>query len=172
MNSEVKNKLYEWIKQADDRHMDVPGFKELLSSIWDTYSLPATEDYRFKHLGDEIDKHYFDNDDWTQDKLYKSKLHILDNDDKLLSFICGLLGLDGVGDNKELVQQLNLIAQDENLLFYENEGKWQVEKNGDSIPVEEDKSLIFIRCKSTIQRYVDFTETDIERPKEERCCGK
>ena len=169
MNSEVKNKLYEWIKQADNRHMDVPRFKELLSSIWDTYSLPATEDYRFRHLGDEIDKHYFDNDDWTQDKLYKSKLHILDNDDKLLSFICGLLGLDGVGDNKELVQQLNLIAQDEDLLFYEDDGKWQVEKIGDSIPVEEDKSLIFIRCQSTIQRYVDFIEDNIELPKEERC---
>lgn len=47
-------------------------FMNLLSSLWDVYNMPKREDIRFSNLGDEIEKHFVINDDWSQEKLFNS----------------------------------------------------------------------------------------------------
>lgn len=77
MKTEIKRRLYEVVKQIDDVLRYNHDILNLISSIWDVYHKPSTgEDHRYRVLGDEIDKHYFMNDDWTQDKLYLSVLHM------------------------------------------------------------------------------------------------
>lgn len=169
MDIAIRTRLYAWVKQADDRSMDVNGMKNLLSSIWDIYNLPATEDKRFVHFGDEIDKHYFDNDDWTQDKLFISKLHLLDDDKKLLNLIKGLLNLDGVGDYVECVTELNSVLSDIGLVARKYGKTWTLDEIEGNIPVEIDENIPFVRCKSTITKYTNFIEKNIILPKDHVC---
>ena len=92
MKQESKQAIYEIIKRIDDQLRFEHDVLSLISSLWNVYQRNSTgEDSRYNILGDEIDKHYFMNDDWTQDKLYLSVLHILNDEQKLLRFVEGLI---------------------------------------------------------------------------------
>ena len=170
MKIETKKSLYEIVKQLDETLRFEHDVLNLISSIWDVYQKSATgEDNRYKVLGDEIDKHYFINDDWTQDKLYLSVLHILDDDDSLLRFVEGLLDIAQIGENNDVIKQVNKILKEEGLSVKLNEYSWEISRINETGFYEVDKNLPFVRCKSKITNYVRFEEKDIELPDEEKC---
>lgn len=170
MKIETKKSLYEIVKQLDETLRFEHDVLNLISSIWDVYQKSVTgEDNRYKVLGDEIDKHYFINDDWTQDKLYLSVLHILDDDDSLLRFVEGLLDIAQIGENNDVIKQVNKILKEEGLSVKLNEYSWEISRINETGFYEVDKNLPFVRCKSKITNYVRFEEKDIELPDEEKC---
>lgn len=84
MKQEARQAIYGIIKRIDDQLRFEHDVLSLISSLWNVYQRTSTgEDSRYNILGDEIDKHYFMNDDWTQDKLYLSVLHILDDEESV-----------------------------------------------------------------------------------------
>ena len=94
MDSKLIKELYNFIKKADKILSGNNDLLNLISSIWDVYQKPSTgEDKRYKCLGDEINKHYFQNDDWPTDKLYINILKIRDDEVRLMNFITGLITL-------------------------------------------------------------------------------
>lgn len=71
-------------------------------------------------LGDEIDKHYFMNDDWTQDKLYLSVLHILDEDERLLRFVEGMVNVAQLGEGNDTIKEIKQVLEEDGLIIGRN----------------------------------------------------
>lgn len=93
----------------------------MISSIWDVYQKPSTgEDHRYSVLGDEIDKHYFMNDDWTRDKLYLSVLHILDDDERLQRFVEGMVNVAQLGEGNDTIKEINQVLEEDGLIISRN----------------------------------------------------
>lgn len=64
MKQESKQAIYEIIKRIDDQLRYEHDVLSLISSLWNVYQKSSIgEDSRYNILGDEIDKHYFVNDD-------------------------------------------------------------------------------------------------------------
>ena len=92
MTVDLQHKIYSLLKtyalpqlRYDNDLMNV------LSSVWDVYQRKATgEDYRYKMLGDEIEKHYVMNDDWADDKLFVGILSIFDDDTEEQYLFCDI----------------------------------------------------------------------------------
>ena len=95
MTYEIKKQVYELTKEhiLEPSRFNSNDLMPVISSIWNVYNLKNTEDKRYNNLGDEIDKHFFMNDDWDEDKLFIGKLHLLDDDHIFLTFIEKLLNL-------------------------------------------------------------------------------
>lgn len=55
--------------------------------------MPKREDIRFSNLGDEIEKHFVINDDWSQEKLFNSILKLKEDEQRLIHFFSGLLNI-------------------------------------------------------------------------------
>lgn len=167
MKQEAKQALYEIVKRIDNQLRYEHDVLNLISSLWNVYQKPSTgEDSRYKILGDEIDKHYFMNDDWTQDKLYLSVLHILDDEQKLLRFVEGLVN---ICSDASIIDDLKKILESENYQLVNDEGRFTIRIKGDDLVLEVDKRIPFVRCKSNVTYYYDFDEEDIETPKEHEC---
>lgn len=167
MKQETKQSLYGIVKRIDDKLRYEHDVLSLISSLWNVYQKPSTgEDSRYKILGDEIDKHYFMNDDWTQDKLYISVLHVLDDEQKLLRFVEGLIN---IYSDDTIIDDLQKILEDENYQIVNDEGRLTIRPKGDNLVIEVDKKIPFVRCKSNVTYYYDFDEEAIEVPKEYEC---
>lgn len=167
MRQETKQAIYEIIKRIDDNLRYEHDVLSLISSLWNVYQKPSTgEDSRFKILGDEIDKHYFMNDDWTQDKLYLSVLHILDDEQKLLRFVEGLINIKY---DDAIIKDLQKNLETENYQVVNDEGRLSIKQKTDELDVEVDKNIPFIRCKSNVTFYYEFAEEDLVVPKEYEC---
>ena len=131
MRQETQQALYEIVKRIDDQLRYDHDVLSLISSLWNVYQKPSTgEDSRYKILGDEIDKHYFMNDDWTQDRLYLSVLHILDDEQKLLRFVEGLINI--ISDDT-IIDDLQKILDAENYQIASDEGRYVIQKKGEDI---------------------------------------
>lgn len=167
MKQESKQAIYEIIKRIDDQLRFEHDVLSLISSLWNVYQRNSTgEDSRYNILGDEIDKHYFMNDDWTQDKLYLSVLHILNDEQKLLRFVEGLINLHS---DDAIIEELQKILEDENYQIINDDGRLAICLKENDLALEVDKKIPFIRCKSNVTYYSDFDEEDIETPKEYEC---
>lgn len=167
MKQESKQAIYEIIKRIDDQLRYEHDVLSLISSLWNVYQRNSTgEDSRYNILGDEIDKHYFMNDDWTQDKLYLSVLHILNDEQKLLRFVEGLINLHS---DDAIIEELQKILEDENYQIINDDGRLAICLKENDLALEVDKKIPFIRCKSNVTYYSDFDEEDIETPKEYEC---
>lgn len=168
MEKETKQSIYERVvKRIDDQLRYEHDVLSMISSLWNVYQTPSTgEDSRYKILGDEIDKHYFMNDDWTQDKLYLSVLHILDDEHKLLRFVEGLINLHS---DDAIIEDLQKILEDENYQIINDDGRLAICLKKNDLALEVDKKIPFVRCKSNVTYYSDFDEEDIENPKEYEC---
>lgn len=168
MEKETKQSIYERVvKRIDDQLRYEHDVLSMISSLWNVYQTPSTgEDSRYKILGDEIDKHYFMNDDWTQDKLYLSVLHILDDEHKLLRFVEGLINLHS---DDAIIEDLQKILEDENYQIINDDGRLAICLKKNDLALEVDKKIPFVRCKSNVTYYSDFDEEDIETPKEYEC---
>ena len=164
MKQETKQALYGIVKRIDDKLRYEHDVLNLISSLWNVYQKPSTsEDSRYKILGDEIDKHYFMNDDWTQDKLYLSVLHILDDEHKLLRFVEGLIN---IMSDEAIINDLQKILETENYQIINDEGRLVIQTIGECITPEVDNRIPFIRCKSVITNYFRFEEKEMEVPDE------
>ena len=88
MTEGLRHNIYELLKlyvlpevRYDNDLMNV------LSAVWNVYQQKATgEDFRYKLLGDEIEKHYIMNDDWSDDKLFIGVLKLFEDDEKFIRF--------------------------------------------------------------------------------------
>lgn len=144
MKQESKQAIYEIIKRIDDQLRYEHDVLSLISSLWNVYQRSSTgEDSRYNILGDEIDKHYFMNDDWPQDKLYLSVLHILDDELKLLRFVEGLINIKY---DEVIINDLQKILQTENCQIVNDEGRLSIMQATDDLLLEVDKNIPFIRC--------------------------
>ena len=167
MKQESKQAIYEIIKRIDDQLRYEHDVLSLISSLWNVYQKSSTgEDSRYNILGDEIDKHYFMNDDWPQDKLYLSVLHILDDDLKLLRFVEGLINIKY---DEAIINDLQKILQTESCQIVNDKGRLSIRQATDDLLIEVDKNIPFIRCKSKVTFYYEFAEEDVEVPKEHEC---
>lgn len=175
MTSDLRHKVYELLRayalpklRYDNDLMNV------LSSIWDVYRQKATgEDFRYKVLGDEIEKHYIMNDDWADDKLFIGILHLMDDEGKFVKFTEQIVlmaqGEDGFdGFKTELIKTLNT----ENLTLYEeqeaNSKVFRIRKVGSEQIVFND-GLKFHVCESNVYNAVHFYENDVKWPEDKHC---
>ena len=167
MKQDARQAIYGIVKRIDDQLRYEHDVLNLISSLWNVYQSSSTgEDSRYKILGDEIDKHYFMNDDWTQDKLYLSVLHILDDEHKLLRFVEGLINI--ISD-EAIIDDLQEILETENYQIINDEGRLAIQTIGEGITPEVDNRIPFIRCKSVVTNRFRFEEKEMEVPDEEEC---
>lgn len=89
------------------------------------------------------------NDDWMQDKLYLSVLHILDDEHKLLRFVEGLIN---IMSDKAIIDDLRKILETENYQIINENGRYVIQMIGEDITSEVDNRIPFIRCKSVIDK--------------------
>lgn len=170
MKQESKQCLYKIVKRIDDSLRFDEDVMNLISSLWNVYQKPATgEDSRYSILGDEIVKHYFMNDDWPQDKLYLSILHILDDEQILLKYVEGIANLAGLASHDSVINDLTNILVSENYELASDNGKWIIRPGAEGIVFEEDRQIPFVRCKSTVTNYFLFEEKDVQYPEDKEC---
>lgn len=150
LTKEIKQKVYQQLKDLKiiDYVVGYGRFMDILSSIWDVYSIPRKEDYRYVHYGDEVQQHFINNNDWNTDRIFVSDLKIYDDDAKFEQFVIGILNECG---NAELSIQ-NAINE---LLAYLHEQKLDIST------VEENGKRIFLEFITLSEAYSDIKENDI-----------
>lgn len=148
----------------------------IISSVWDVYSRPSTgEDSRYQKLGDEIDKHYIMNDDWSDDKLFLSILNLYSNDEIFFNFVQQILEfiLKNPSDDYSIIRsKIEEILKKEKLQIRENDNHGiiiSIMKDGNIPTFIEDKKLPFRVCKSIVTFLYDFSEEDIQWPQNVPC---
>lgn len=170
MTNEVKQRLYSFIMSIEGRLDKSQELFNLISSIWGVYQKPSTgEDSRFRILGDEIHKHYFMNDDWPQDKLYVSVLHVLDDDKDLLKFIAGIINIARISDDSKEANQLSGILHDASLILTHDENGWNIKDEKDEFIIPIEDTITFIRSSSNITHTVYFQEDHVQIPDDREC---
>ena len=177
---DLKSKIYNIIKSDVLQKIRFEGtdLMNVISSIWNVYQRPATEDSRYRNLGDEIDKHYFLNDDWTEDKLFIGKLHVLDDEHSFLRFLEEVLNvyeqfnIDGYQYVKSEIEPL---FEKENIRIQEDRDEnnnirtIRLIVGNDTSSRLEDRSKKFYICSSKVINEVKFIETDIKIPEDDDC---
>lgn len=177
---ELRTQIYNILKSDVLQKIRFEGtdLMNVISSIWNVYQRPATEDSRYSNLGDEIDKHYFLNDDWNEDKVFIGKLKILDDEYNYLRFLEEILNVyekyntDGYQYVKSEIEPL---LEKENIHIQEDKDDNQRIKtirlivgdvNGNRV---EDRSRKFYVCSSKVTDAVKFIEEDIHYPDDNDC---
>lgn len=150
LNTEIKKWIYQQLKDVRiiDYVVAYGSFMDILSSVWDVYSMPRKEDNRYAHYGDEVQQHYINNNDWNTDRIFVSDLKIFDDDAKFEQFVVGML--NECGDAELSIQ--NAIKE---LLAYLHEQKLDIsisEKNG---------KRFFVEFVTLREAYSDIKENDI-----------
>lgn len=149
MKEDTKRGLYDFIKKADDKLRGETSLLDIISSHWGIYQMPSTgDDYRYKILGDEIEKHHILNDDWPQDKLYIRILKIYDDEDRLLQFVRDLLNLEDVRIDVALVDDLRNTLHKEGLDIIEMNNYLFIGRANQNNTNRSDNNIPFILCKS------------------------
>lgn len=176
MTKELQHKIYDLLKTLvlpEVRYNN--DLMNILSSIWDVYQCAATgEDYRYKVLGDEIEKHFIMNDDWTDDKLFLSILKIFDDESKFAHFVELLTSVFRTyGAFEHYLKLLSDLLVEENLILYEehSEQGQTTYRIGDKVnkPKVPDNALKFYVCESNVYNAVQFWEKDIKWPDDDNC---
>jgi len=176
MTQELQHKIYDLLKgyvlpkvRYDNDLMNV------LSSIWDVYQRKATgEDYRYKVLGDEIDKHFIMNDDWPEDKLFIGILNLFDDESKFTQFteqLTNIFSTDEAFDT--YLKVLTSLLAEEHLSLYEerNEHGRITFKIGEEAkrPQVVEGALKFYVCESNVYNVVYFYESEVKWPDDKNC---
>ena len=81
ISQKLRDDIYAYSMQLVEKTKYETEFMNLLSSLWDVYNMPKREDIRFSNLGDEIEKHFVINDDWSQEKLFNSIFKLKEDED-------------------------------------------------------------------------------------------
>lgn len=176
MTIDLKHKIFDLLKTSvlpQVRHDN--GIMSVLSTIWDVYQMKSTsEDFRYKVLGDEIEKHYVMNEDWGEDKLFLGILKLFDDEDKFISFmeqITLLFSRDEGFVNYETYLS-DLLNQEDLKLFREKDEQgydiYRVRVQ-DGAPQLPKGTLKFYVCNSNVYNVLNFYEKSIEWPKNKNC---
>lgn len=130
-----------------------------LSELWDVYQKSSTgEDKRYKILGDEIEKHFILNEDWSEDKLLKSILKVTEEGNLFLKFLERIINYRVNRDKKEeIIERIKVLLEKERLTIVENDDVLRIESK-DSIRLRTNNFTPFIRCNSEIVTYSNFKE--------------
>ena len=123
MDIELRHKIYDLLKTyVLPRVRYDNDLMNILSLIWNVYQLKATgEDYRYKVLGDEIEKHYIMNDDWVDDKLFVGILKIFDDEDKFIQFVEQVIAMFRTDESYSKFRgELSALLNGENLSCMKN----------------------------------------------------
>lgn len=147
----------------------------VLSVIWKVYQQKATgEDYRYKVLGDEIEKHYVMNDDWVDDKLFLGVLHVLDDEEKFISFVEQVSRMVQSDSSFEIyLSELSKILAEENLVLNEAKDEhgypvYRIEKKDGPSRVIRNARKFYV-CESHVSNGVYFYEDSIKWPSDDDC---
>ena len=142
----------------------------VLSDIWNVYQQNATgEDYRYKILGDEIEKHYVLNDDWPDDKLFVNLLKIFDDAVKLIRFTERLINMiEGVDGFDRIKNELTTVLDEDDLELALEQNVYRIGKKGGLRQVPLGAKKFFV-CESNITNTVQFKETDVKWPAVDDC---
>lgn len=148
----LRNEIYPEVRNLVRLIKNEPDFMNILSELWNVYDLPSTgDDYRYKKLGDEIEKHYVMNDDWSDDKLFISILKVTEDEIKFLKFVEHILKFYAIeSDAENLTSKLNELLSDEGYKIREKGRELFLIKEGNELNNETDNGLKFIRCESNI----------------------
>lgn len=150
----------------------------VISSIWNVYEMPSTgTDRRYSNLGDEIEKHYTINPDWNEDKVFIGLLKVMDDEDKFLRFLEGILNIYvHKPEYTSIKDALSRMLEKENIHIIEDYDRdYHVTSVrlvvGDRYSGRrlEDRSRKFYVCSSKVIDYVNFSETDIKFPNDNDC---
>lgn len=161
ISQKLRDDIYAYSMQLVEKTKYETEFMNLLSSLWDVYNMPKREDIRFSNLGDEIEKHFVINDDWSQEKLFNSILKLKEDEQRLIHFFSGLLN---ISSDSNLLESIKESLNSNELRIEVKNNKWEV-YIGDIIkPMVEDKTKPFYVCRSNITNAVDFKERDIDLP--------
>ena len=82
ISQKLRDDIYAYSMQLVEKTKYETEFMNLLSSLWDVYNMPKREDIRFSNLGDEIEKHFVINDDWSQEKLFNSIFKLKEDEER------------------------------------------------------------------------------------------
>ncbi len=147
---DIKRWIYQQLKDVRivDYVVGYGNFMDILSSVWDVYSMPRKEDYRYAHYGDEIQQHFINNNDWTTDRIFVSDLKIFDDDAKFEQFVIGIL--NGCGEAELSIQ--NAINE---LISYLHEHKLDIST------YEDNGKRVFHEFVTLREAYSDIKENDI-----------
>lgn len=176
MTEKLRQKIYELLKarvlpivRYDNDLMNV------LSAIWNVYQQKSTgDDYRYKVLGDEIEKHYIMNDDWVDDKLFIRVLNILEDEAKFIRFTEQLLGMIQSDDGFLVVaSELSKLLTEEDLILNKTQDEqgysaFRIEKKGSTSRVIRNARKFYV-CDSHVYNAVSFYEDDVRWPSDNDC---
>lgn len=170
MKDETKKGLYEFIKKADSILSNDKALLDIISPLWNVYQLPSTgDDYRYKILGDEIEKHHILNDDWSQDKLYLRILKVMDDEERMIKFVRDLLNVEDIRINDELVEEVRKTLNQEGLDIIEMNNHLFIGNKNQSSQLACNNKIPFVLCNSNVYHAVEFREKDIQLPQDEKC---
>lgn len=140
-----------------------------LSELWNVYQKVSTgEDKRYQILGDEIEKHFILNEDWSEDKLLKSILKVTEDENLFLKFLERIINYKKNRDKQEIIERIKVLLEKERLTIVEVDGILRIEFQ-DANRLKINNFTPFIRCNSQIVTYTNFTEENIEWPNETDC---
>lgn len=105
ISQKLRDDIYAYSMQLVEKTKYETEFMNLLSSLWDVYNMPKREDIRFSNLGDEIEKHFVINDDWSQEKLFNSILKLKEDEQRLIHFFSGLLNISSDSNLLESIKE-------------------------------------------------------------------
>lgn len=171
MTLELRQKIYELLKayvlpkvRYDNDLMNV------LSSVWDVYQQKATgEDFRYKFLGDEIEKHYIMNEDWSHDKLFVEILQVYHDEGKFIIFVEQLTrmlhGDDGFNTYKD---KLSTTLAKEDMYIIHERNTFRIVKRG-YIPAAPEGACTIYVCESLVTNAVRFCEDNVKWPEDDNC---
>lgn len=176
MSPNLRAEIYDLIKAIVLPKMRYDnGIMNVLSTVWNVYALKSTgEDSRYKVLGDEIEKHYIMNDDWVDDKLFLSILHVLDDEKKFILFIEQIVEYvkseDFFSPFKDRLSEL-LSIENLSLNVEKNDQGYvifRVSEQGNEPQVPEGAMPVYV-CDSNVYNAVLFWEKDIQWPDSDEC---
>lgn len=176
MTIELRQKIYDFLKvMALPKVRSDNDIMNVLSVIWNVYQQKATgADYRYKVLGDEIEKHYVMNDDWVDDKLFLGVLNALDDEDKFISFVEQLSRMLQSDDGFEIyVSELSKLLAEEKLLLIKAQDEhgypvYRIEKKDGPSRVIRNARKFYV-CDSHVSNGVYFNEDSIKWPSDDDC---
>ena len=147
---DIKKRIYQQLKDVRiiDYVVGYGRFMDILSSVWDVYSMPRKEDTRYSSYGQEIEQHYINNNDWNTDSIFISDLKLFDDDTKFELFVIGIL-------NECRDAELNIQNAINELLSYLHEQKLNI-----STKVENGKRT-FLDFETLREAYSDIKENNI-----------
>lgn len=176
MTAELQRKIYDLLKEYVLPKVRYDNdLMNILSLIWNVYQQKATgEDFRYKVLGDEIEKHYIMNDDWVDDKLFIGILNIFDDGDKFNQFVEQVIVMVRSEDGFEKFKsELSTLLGEENLVLYEEQDNqgclvFRIREKGHTAELPKG-TLKFYVCSSEVYNAVSFYERNVKWPEEHNC---